>query len=552
MSIAKNKIKINIKSMLILLFIMFLSVISTIPAFTDGFFKFAMDGSIHFIRFESIAQAFKNGQLPSYVNFMGFGNVGETFNSMYPWITAMIFIIPRAVMKNPIHAMFVGFVALNFLTIINTYLLTRCLTNKKSIRIFGILIYQFNTYHLSDMYARNAIGESLAYAFLPLVFMGCYQIWHKRNKNGIISLALGMGLVFNSHLITAFFTTILILIVEIIRLFFKRISRKEILSFIISSFTCIPVVLFSIINIATVSLANHIQTPWKDMIPIDAWSALHSTISNIVSEDPHQHNIGIVCLFLMCAMLILSLKKELTKFSPYIFGSWSIFILTLNWFSLPKFLKESILGNLQFTCRLLPLSMILLTIGSVLILNNYSNIINIRLLALLTSLIIVALSYNSILNYHNTKNDGAIRYYVTKDNYLSTISEAYWGYGDYALIDKNNKTVFKEILKHDLRFKIEKIEYNKIKISSNYTSKKNSEVPFLMYNSIPYNVTVNGKPIDIKRGTVLKLDLKHRKSTIVIQSDAPKTNYFTFAVSLISIIILTSAMASYNRNLYQY
>ena len=113
-------------------------------------------------------------------------------------------------------------------------------------------------------------------------------------------------------------------------------------------------------------------------------------------------------------------------------------------------------------------------------------------------------------------------------------------------------TVFKEILKHDLRFKIEKIEYNKIKISSNYTSKKNSEVPFLMYNSIPYNVTVNGKPIDIKRGTVLKLDLRHRKSTIVIQSDAPKTNYFTFAVSLISIIILTSAMASYNRNLYQY
>ena len=55
MSIAKNKIKINIKSMLILLFIMFLSVISTMPAFTDGFFKFAMDGYIDFIRFESIA-----------------------------------------------------------------------------------------------------------------------------------------------------------------------------------------------------------------------------------------------------------------------------------------------------------------------------------------------------------------------------------------------------------------------------------------------------------------------------------------------------------------
>lgn len=73
-----------------------------------------------------------------------------------------------------------------------------------------------------------------------------------------------------------------------------------------------------------------------------------------------------------------------------------------------------------------------------------------------------------------------------------------------------------------------------------------------MYNSISYNVTLNGKPIDIERGTVLKLNLRHRKNTIVIQYDAPKTNYFTFVVSLISIIILTSAMASYNRNLQQY
>lgn len=27
----------------------------------------------------------------------------------------------------------------------------------------------------NSIYARNAIGESLAYAFLPLIFIGCYQ-----------------------------------------------------------------------------------------------------------------------------------------------------------------------------------------------------------------------------------------------------------------------------------------------------------------------------------------------------------------------------------------
>lgn len=79
------------------------------------------------------------------------------------------------------------------------------------------------------------------------------------------------------------------------------------------------------------------------------------------------------------------------------------------------------------------------------------------------------------------------------------------------------------------------------------TKKQKVEIPFLLYNSVPYKVSVNGKPIDVKQGSTLKLNLSKRKNTIVIQSDAPKINYLTFSVSVISIILLTAAMLFYNR-----
>ena len=123
---------------------------------------------------------------------MGYGNVGEVFNGMYPWLAGLVFIIPRALLSSPMHALFIGFYLLNILTILNTYLLVRKLSNNYYIRLIGVVLYQLNAYHLTLMYSRNALGEALAYAFLPLLMLGCHLIWNNK-KIGILYLALGMG-----------------------------------------------------------------------------------------------------------------------------------------------------------------------------------------------------------------------------------------------------------------------------------------------------------------------------------------------------------------------
>ena len=77
-----------------------LAFISTYPAFFNHSFKLTWDGPIHLWRFEAISDALRNGKLPPIVNFMGYGNVGEAFNGIYPWLTSLIFVITRIIFNN--------------------------------------------------------------------------------------------------------------------------------------------------------------------------------------------------------------------------------------------------------------------------------------------------------------------------------------------------------------------------------------------------------------------------------------------------------------------
>ena len=97
------------------------AVFASYPAFCTHYFKATFDGQIHLIKFEAVTEALKHFTLPQLVNFMGYQNVGEAFNGMYPWLSGLIFIIPRLFISEPIYALFAGFVLLNLITMVNTY-----------------------------------------------------------------------------------------------------------------------------------------------------------------------------------------------------------------------------------------------------------------------------------------------------------------------------------------------------------------------------------------------------------------------------------------------
>lgn len=520
-----------IQKLIILIFFLLLAFISTYPAFIGHTFKLTWDGQIHLIRFESIADAIKNKELPPIVNFMGYGNVGEVFNGMYPWLSGLMFIIPRVLLNSPMHALFIGFYLLNILTILNTYLLVRKLSKNYYIRLIGIVLYQLNAYHLTLMYSRNALGEALAYTFLPLVMLGCYLIWNNE-KLGILYLALGMGMVINSHIISSILIFLLIIIAEIYRMFARKLTLKETGYLISAGILSIPIIIFTVTNIANITLKNRIATTWRGINAIDMWETLHAMLKNDITEKSTIFNIGIMCFALLVILLVIAVTSKANgNWKKYILSSGIIYILTLDIIPVPTKLSQTIVGVIQFTGRLLSIVMILLTIGCVLFLKANSNKINVKSSLIFLSMIMSVLAIGSVRTYHNTANDNAVNYYIDNSNYIKEISSPNSGINDYILIKKDKQPIISEVIS---KLNRTKVSYDSITLK---VDKDIKQVPFLLYKGIHYEVKLNGENVKIDTGGILNIKAK-RGDMIQISSEATWWNYITFRVSILMLLLI--------------
>lgn len=520
-----------ISKFMLALFFLVLAFISTYPAFIGHFFKLTMDGQIHLIRFESVADAIKNKELPPIVNFMGYGNVGEVFNGMYPWLSGLVFIIPRVLLSSPMHALFIGFYLLNILTILNVYLLVRKLSNNYYIRLIGVILYQLNAYHLTLMYSRNALGEALAYAFLPLLMLGCYLIWNNK-KIGILYLALGMGMIINSHMISSILAFLLIIIAEIYRIFARKLNLKEIVYLISAGILSIPIIIFTVTNITNIALKNRIATTWRGLNSIDMWESLKAMLQNNITDRGVIFNIGIICFVLLCVLLVTSIvSKSDGSWKKYILGAGIIYMLTLNIIPLPTSLPQTAIGIIQFTGRLLSIVMVLLVMGCVLFLKVNSNRVNVKSSLIFLFMMMSLLAVGSVRTYHNTVNDDPIRYYIDNNNYIEEISKPKDGAMDYALIRKNKQAITDGITP---KFNVDKVSYDSITLR---IEERTNKIPFFLYKGIPYEVKLNGKNVKIDVGGILNIKAK-RGDTIQVSSEATWWNYATFIMSTVTILVV--------------
>lgn len=514
-----------------------MAFLATYPAFTAGYFKMTMDGQIHFIKFEAIAEAFKHFEMPPLVNFMGYGNVGEAFTGMYPWVTGMIFILPKLLIQQPVYALFCGFFLLNLITMSNSYLLTSELTKNLYWRILGVSLYEFNSYHMIVMYGRNAVGEMLAYAFLPLVFYGCIQIWNKK-KLGIISLGLGMGMVVNSHAITALLACLVIFAIEFVRVISRKITFKEILAYIYAGIFATITASYTLYNMLNLMLKNQLATPWKGMIEITPSVMWNAMLDNDMGDKANAWNIGVVAF---CVLIVLSVRIFQTQFSAWkiwIGASLGLVLVSFSWLPYPDALAQSFLGNIQFLGRLFSFVMLFLMIGLVSYLDQYGMKISAKWSVILITTIMLILSMSGVEKYHITRNDHPIRYYVTNANYLTSLTERDSGWGDYMLIDENEQPVYTPGSdKIKIPVKIRKATYQGIEYQ--ITSEKNqvASLPFIIYNGVKYKVTVNGKQQEVSAGQLLKVGVRTGKNIINVSTRPDVANYVLFTLTCISILI---------------
>lgn len=94
--------------------------------------------------------------------------------------------------------------------------------NKNTFCLFGSIIYLLSPYRFIDLYSRNAYSELWVFPWMPIYLLGFYKLVFKKDISGAYFIAIGMPLLFLSHLMPSFFFVSILNIALILYLLFKK------------------------------------------------------------------------------------------------------------------------------------------------------------------------------------------------------------------------------------------------------------------------------------------------------------------------------------------
>lgn len=522
-----------------------MSFISTYFAFSGHFFNISHDGVYHLGRFLNVADSFRNLNFPEVVNLTHVSTnsyPGVAINSFYPWLTGIIFIIPNLLFSNPMWALFLSFFILNIFTIISINSLLSYLTSNRLAVFTGIVIYQFNNYHFIDLYSRVAIGESIAYAFFPIVFLGIIKI-NRSDKFGFLLLGLSMGLLVNTHILTFLYAVfIVILFIIYLVLFDRKYLLDKLIQIIKSSIVAIFLGMYTIYNLVHMITNNHIEEPSKSIIALSPSGVFMSTINNEIGEQGAQNwsmglPVTLVVIFLGTYCLVT--KSNYWK----VYGSFSIlFYFSLFTWIPYDLIKDSLLANVQFLGRLLIFVLISLSIGvSYLITFRKKNIKVSLIFGLNVVIIIFSLSalYNYHYNYFGPGTGGHSK--INSENYYGMINNTDT-FEDYLPknIEKDNSNTKQNDNKKIL--KIVNSSPKEITYSAYSAKNVDYQIPFITYRGLNYVISSNGQKVYMSgNGNFIKVRL-HRGQNKIIIKVRHNNSVYLLVVSMISFIILVIYM----------
>ncbi|GEP75541.1 hypothetical protein [Weissella thailandensis] len=526
-----------------IMLIVVLGIIATIVPFLSHFYNISTDGVYHLARFQSIADSLKDNSIPNTLNFKYVSQnsaIGVAINSLYPWLTGLIFIIPNLIFQNPIWGLAAGFLILNIITISTAKSLMSYISSSRIIIYTGVVIYQFNNYHFIDLYSRSAFGESIAYAFIPLVFLGILQIYDAK-KTGFLVLGLGMGLLINTHIISFIFGLLIIFISILHRCVTKNMRRHELIAFCKAGLVGILIGLYAIYNLLDVYLLNNIVEPFKIIKMLDMNTMLTTLLNNdIKSENSIGWNLGLPVTILLISLLILAYKaQQNSTWKIWIISAGVIYLFIFNWWPTES-LVNTPLSIIQFYGRLFVIIGLLISIGFVLFLNHHT--VSTKRLVLL-NLLIIAFSLSAV--YQNHYNYWTYRQPLNSSNYYTTLKNRST-FSDY-LPAKGSKTNVSVLFDENITVpKQKKLTNNSVSFKVKANKNKTVSLPVVMYNGKSYNIWVNNVQTQSLSTKLLRVKLTKGTNTIKLTSTNNK-NELLLIVSVGSFIGFSSYLFFRNR-----
>lgn len=544
-------------------FFIVLTIILTLFILGQMIFKYNIvgtnDGYLHLIKIMGVNEIIKSGQFPPIIE-SGFCN-GYAINLFYNPLTTYISLLCGLIINNFAIGIKLMLFIMMVLSLIFMYIFIKNVTGKKEIAIAAAVFYITNPYYLSNIYIRGAIGESAALAFIPLLFLGLYNLFNgDRKKHYCITIA-ATGLILTHNI-----TTLYAAIISIIYILFniKKLKDKDIIKkifinvgFIIGMtlFFLYPLILHRFSGDYVVFNSDVMRTNGERVAKnILEFKQLFTEIND--QAVIFRFNLVQLILFITSLYCYKFVDKKYKK-TYLIFIVLAIISTILSIFPQIWKIAPDILCTIQFPWRLLGFAgFFMSTVAAInlfIIFQKISKEKEENLLFIIIPIIIISLLYAYTLNYakytmnkedndstkfiqENIDNIGYMninREYMPTKTYLSLSNNPSRVEGKNAIVTEGYAEIKSEE-RNELKYEIECAEINE---------NTEIEVPFLYY--IGYNAYIennkNGKKdIDVKESEYGFLELEipneYNDGKIVVEYKTPISYYIVYIISCITLV----------------
>ncbi|MFT8883762.1 MAG: hypothetical protein ABF975_07120 [Liquorilactobacillus hordei] len=552
------------KAELVILFAV-LSLVYVVLAWHTKTVLVGDDRLFHMERLEEVYKNIGSGHFISMISTYSFGKVGQAVNTYYPWGNLLFYVPIRAVLKNPISAYYIYMVMEQFLGLVLAYLFAHRLTKRWDVAILFSILLRFSVYILFNDFGRADIGESWAFVFVPVAFLGLYYLLKANYYQGSICLVLGLSAEMYCHVLTTIFTIGLLLVVYLLTLRYQTEKKKLLLALVIS------VVAFVLATLAiTVPIIRQLGV--RTVIPTSSFftekeigfgTLVSLSFNNTLGQG--LPNVGLAILVIALLGFLGLKKSNLWETYSYILG---VLLLAASTLLFPWYLlKNTPVAHIQFMWRLLPFATFFLALyGASKICSVYSWHTNgFKLIILNVFLVIIALGSIESFTTNQTKNNSVATtatdfmtpytHRLNAKGYLNSLSlnqavaesVQYEDYVPYAANVVRKKVFYHQIIVNKYKYYLSassmKSGYQAMTYKVGNLKNKNSSIvlPFFIYNAKDYTAYVNGKrtTLFVSKHSLAQVHVKNKRSAVIkIRYNTPMLYIVARVISILTILLL--------------
>ena len=518
------------------------------------------DGYLHLIKIIGVNDIIESGQFPPIIE-AGFCN-GYAINLFYNPLTTYISLLCGVILNNFAYGIKLMLFIMMLLAIVFMYKFIKEFTGKKEIAIAAAIFYVTNPYYLSNIYIRGAIGESAALTFLPLLFLGLYNLFNGDTKKHYYITIATAGLIL-THNITTLYAAIISLVYVLFNI--KKLKEKDVvIKVLINVGFIIGITLFFMFPLVLHRFSGDYVVFNSELMRTYGAKVSESAIElkQLFTEIEGQAVIfrfNIIQLILFIASIYCyKYIDEKNKKTYLIFIILAIICTLLSIFSSVWKIAPDILCTIQFPWRLLGFAgffmSIVASINLFIILKNIFNGKEENLLFIIIPITLISLIYANSLDYKDytvKKDDNESIEFVEKniDNIVyMNINREYMPSKTYVNLNTNPNRISGAsaiILEGNAEIKSENREELCYEIEfSNIDKNTKIEIPFLFY--VGYNAYIededntNKIELEVKESEYGFLEIEipneYENARVVVEYKTPVSYYIVYVISFITLI----------------